>query len=79
MKGSDKIKYGKLIHDLSVQYTIKNNQYPKTLQEAVDAMGRVKCKSENNNDKSNTHKKMEVVSKINQMKQVLHKHRNLKR
>ena len=56
MIGSDKVKYGELIHDLSIQYAIKNDQYPKTLLEAVDVMLKVKFKAENNNDKSNTQK-----------------------
>ena len=42
--------------DFSIQYAIKNNKYPKTLQESVDAMRKVKLKTENNNDKSNTKK-----------------------
>ena len=33
MRGLEKRKYGELIHDLSIQYAIKNNQYRKTLQE----------------------------------------------
>ena len=45
MRGSDKRKYGELIHDLSIQYTINNNKYPKTLQEAVDVMCKVKFKA----------------------------------
>ena len=53
MRGLDKIKYGELIHDLYIQYAIKNYQYPKTLQEAVDVMGEIKSKAEKNNDKSN--------------------------
>ena len=38
MRGSDKRKYGESIHNFSIQYLIKNNQYPKTLQEAVYVM-----------------------------------------
>ena len=45
MRGSDKRKYGELIHDLSIQYAINNDQYPKTLQEAVYVMREVKFKS----------------------------------
>ena len=56
MRRSDKREYGDLIHDFSIQYVIKNNQYPKTLQEAVDVMHNMKFKSENNNNKSNTQK-----------------------
>ena len=41
MRGSDKRKYQELVHDFSVQYAIKNDQYPKTLQEAVDVMRKV--------------------------------------
>ena len=44
MRGSDKRKYGELIHDLSIHYAIKNDQYPKTLQEAVDVMHKVNLK-----------------------------------
>ena len=55
MRIPDKIKYGKLIHDLSIQYAFNNNQYPKTLQEAVDVIRKEKFKVENNNDKL-THK-----------------------
>ena len=40
-----KRKYGELIHNLSIQYAIKNDQYPKTLKEAVDVMRKVKFKS----------------------------------
>ena len=44
-------------------------------------MCKVKFKSEDNNDKGNIKKqnKMDVVNKINQMKQVLKKHRNIKK
>ena len=56
MRGSDKKKYEESIHDLSIQYVIKNNQYPKTLQEAVDVRRKIELKAENNNDKSNTQK-----------------------
>ena len=56
MRGSDKKKYEESIHDLSIQYVIKNNQYPKTLQKAVDVMRKIELKAENNNDKSNTQK-----------------------
>ena len=47
-------KVWKLIHYFSIQYAIKNDQYPKKLQEVVYVMGKVKFKSENNNNKSNT-------------------------
>ena len=42
----------------------------KITQKVVDAMCKVKFKSENNNNKGNTQKqkKMEVVSKINKIK-----------
>ena len=56
MRGSDKKKYGELAHDLSIQYAINIDQYPKTLHEAVDVLRKVKFKIENNNDKSNKHK-----------------------
>ena len=56
MRGPDKIRYGEFIHDLSIKYAIKNNKYPKTLQEAVDFMQKERFKSENNNDKFNTQK-----------------------
>ena len=42
MRGLDKIKYGELINDLYIQYTIKNDTYPKTLQEGVDIRNKVK-------------------------------------
>ena len=60
---------------------IKNYQYPKTLLEAVDVMSKMKLKTEKKNDKSNTQKKnkMEVGNKINKMRQVLHKFRNMKK
>ena len=41
---------------LSIQYAIKNSQYPKTLQEEVDVIRKLKFKAEKNNDKSNTQK-----------------------
>ena len=56
VRRSGKRKYGVLIHYFSIKYAIKNNKYPKTLQEAVDGMRKVKFKSENNNDKSHTQK-----------------------
>ena len=58
---------------------IDNNQYTKTLQEAVDIKRKVIFKSEKNNYKSNTQKenKIEVVSEINQMVRILKKHRNI--
>ena len=54
---------------------IKNDPYPKTLQEEVDVMRKVKFIAENDNEKV-THKnriKMEVVNEINLMRQVFHK------
>ena len=56
MRGLEKRKYGELIHDLSIQYAIKNNQYRKTLQETGYVMRKLKFKPETNNDKSNTQK-----------------------
>ena len=55
------------MHDFSIQYVIKKNQYPKTLQEEVDIMRKVRFKAENNKDKSSTQNgiKMEVVKEIN--------------
>ena len=45
------------MHDFSIQYVIKKNQYPKTLQEEVDVIRKVKFKAEKNNYKSNTQKR----------------------
>ena len=59
-----------------MQYTFKNNKYPKTLQEAVYVMQKVKFKAENHNDKSIT-KQMKFLNKINRMRQVLHKLRTM--
>ena len=56
MRGPDKRKYGELIHDFPIRYAINNDQYPKTIQEAVYVMHKVKFKPEKNNDKSNTRK-----------------------
>ena len=44
------------MNNLSIQYVIKNNEYPKTLQEELDGMRKVKFKSDNDNDKINTQK-----------------------
>ena len=70
-----------MIHDFYIKYTIKNNQYPKTLQKAVDVMSKMKFKPEKNYDKSNTQKiiQMDVASGINQMRRVWHKHRNMEK
>ena len=57
MRGSYKKKYGELIYDLSIQYVIKNNQYPKILQEAVYVMRKVQFRAEKKKIKNNTHKK----------------------
>ena len=54
------------MHYFSIQYAILNDQYPKTLQKAVDVIRKVKFKSKNNNKKV-IHKnmiKMEVVKEI---------------
>ena len=56
VRGTDKRKYWELIHDFSIQYAINNYQYPKTIQEAVGVMRKVKPKPEMNNDESNTQK-----------------------
>ena len=56
MIGSEKRKYVELIHDFSVHFVIKQYQYPKTLQESVGVMRKVKFRPEKNNDKSNTQK-----------------------
>ena len=52
----DKRKYGELIHDLSIQYEIKRDQYLKSPQELVDVWRKMIFKAENINDKSNTQK-----------------------
>ena len=44
MRGLDQRKYGELIHNLSIHNAIKNNKYPKTLQEAVNGMCKVNLK-----------------------------------
>ena len=51
------------------------------MQEAVNAMLKLKFKSGNKNDKNNTQEqnKLVEVNKINQMRQVLHKHRTMKK
>ena len=54
MIGSNKRTYGELLDYFYIQYAIKKNQYPETLQERVDVMHNVKFKYENNNDKNNT-------------------------
>ena len=56
LRGTDKRKYWELIHDFSIQYAINNDQYPKTIQESVDVMRKVKLKPERNNGTSNTQK-----------------------
>ena len=56
VRGSYQRKYGELIHDSSIQYAINNNQYPKTLQEAINVMHKVKFKTEKNSYKSNKQK-----------------------
>ena len=53
VRGTDKRKYWELVHDFSIQYAFNNDQYPKTIQEEVDVMRKVKLKPERNNDKSN--------------------------
>ena len=40
----------------SIQYVFKNDQYPKTLQEWVDVMRKVKFKAENIYDKRDIYK-----------------------
>ena len=81
MIGSYKRKYGELIHNFSIQYLIKNNQYTKTLQEAVYVMLKLKFKSENNNDESNAQNriKMKLAREINKTRKGLNKHINMKK
>ena len=38
MDGADKSKYGKMLETLEGQYSFKNNQYPKNLEDAITAM-----------------------------------------
>ena len=76
----DKIKYGELVNNFSIQYAIKNDQYPEKLQEEMYVMHKVKFKAEIIMIKV-AHKnriKMKVVNEINQMRQVLHKRRTMK-
>ena len=40
MKGSDKAKYGSLMKGLVSQYSMKNDQYPKTMTDALDIMSK---------------------------------------
>ena len=75
-------KYGEFIHNFFIQYVIKKNKYPKTLQEAVCVMRNVKFKPENKNDKSNTQKQNKNVgvekNKSNETNFAqTHKHENL--
>ena len=76
---SDKRKYGGFIHDFYIQYKIKNYQYTNTLQEAMDGIHKVISKSEKKRVTHKTRLKMEVTNDINGMKQVLHKHRKMKK
>ena len=59
---------------------IKNNQYPKTLQEAVDVMHKVKFKPEKKNGKINIQKqnKNGGVERDKSNKMSLNKQRNIK-
>ena len=41
MRGSDKRKYGELINDFSILYVIKNDQYLRIPEIAVDIMRKV--------------------------------------
>ena len=58
MNGAEKSKYGHLSDGLSDQYALGNDQYPRTLQAAVDVMRKQKRgkdevkseKSSSNND-----------------------------
>ena len=38
-------KDGELIHNFSIQYAIKNDQYPKTFHKSQDVVRKVKFKS----------------------------------
>ena len=42
MHGADKARYGELLDGLSNQYALGNDQYPRTLQAAIDVMRRQK-------------------------------------
>ena len=46
MNGAKKSRYGHLIDGLSNQYALGNDQYPRTLQAAVDVMRRQKRNKE---------------------------------
>ena len=51
MSNADKGKYGDLMDGFSTQYSLGNDQYPRTLQGAVDVMRKQRKKSDVKNDK----------------------------
>ena len=42
IRGSDQTKYGTLCHGFVSQFSLGNNQYPKTIQKATDALSQHK-------------------------------------
>ena len=38
LEGADKTKYGTVVKTLYTQYSLGNNQYPKTLEKAIEAL-----------------------------------------
>ena len=57
MKGADKAKYGTVMKGLVSQFSMKNDQYPKTIIDAMDIMAKHPFDEEYYEKKRNTREK----------------------
>ena len=57
LDGADKSKYGKMMETLEGQYSFKQNQYPKTLEDAITALKAHKFDDKYHEDKKRKKKK----------------------
>lgn len=63
LRGSDRSSYGELIDDMRTQYALKVDQYPKSLEDAVDVMRSIRKKKKDKKEGSQNQRSGESDSR----------------
>ena len=64
LEGADKLKYGEMLKDLAHDYSLKHNQYPKTLEDAITALKAHKFDDKYHAEKKKKKEKEEKTVKL---------------
>ena len=68
LEGADKTKYGTVVETLYTQYSLGNNQYPKTLEKAKEALSNYKFDQKYYDGLKKEKTKIELIIKERKMK-----------